>query len=531
MKNLKFIILLFAIITVSGCKDYLDVNVNPNNPQKADAANLLAPVLANMIRGEWFDSRAVGQYIQTWGAPTANNVFEAQGYVPGSDTPGEKWRQHYYGIGANIDLMLEDAIKGEKWDYVGVAYAIRAWSWQTSTDVYGEMILKQAWDVTRATYNYDPQEEVYAEVVRLCTLALENLSRTDGAVSQANLARGDLMYYGDRAKWIKFVYSILAMNAHHLSNKATYNPDKVIEFVDKSFASNADNATIQVNGTSSADANFYGPARGNLTLLRQSDYIVKLLDGRILTGSITPNNNLDPRLPLVLSSSGDGVYRGAEPTRGALNSTSSTLSIPYLWGTPSWGTAIQTPLPVAGAATKYIFRDNSRGILFTYSQTQFMKAEALFRKNGNIGNSAALAAYREGIGASLDFVSNPPTGTLVVSSNNSISSTARAAYLASAAVAQTPATLKISDIMQQKYIASFAYGHLETWVDMRRFRYDTNVYQGFVINALDINNGGKLAYRIRPRFNSEYLWNVEALNKIGALALDYHTKEPWFIQN
>jgi len=529
MKNLKFIILLFTIITVSGCKDYLDVNVNPNNPQKTDAANLLAPLLANMIRGEWFDSRAVGQYIQQWGAPTANAVFETHGYVPASDTPGEKWRQHYFAIGTNIDLLLEDALKGEKWDYVGVAYAIRAWSWQTSTDVYGEMILKQAWDGTRAKFDYDTQEEVYAEVVRLCNLALENLNRTDGAVSQANLARGDLMYYGDRAKWIKFVYGILAMNAHHISNKSTYSADKVIEYVDKSFSNNGDNATVQCNGSSSADANFWGPARGNLASFRQSDYIVRLLDGRILTGSATPNNNLDPRLPLLLTASGDGVYRGAEPTRGGLNAASATISIPFLWGSPS-----TSPPPIAGTATKYIFRDNSRGVLFTYAQTQFMKAEALFRKNNNVGNSASCAAYREGVGASLDLVSNPPLALSVVGVTNFISPAARAAYLGSAAVVQlaSAANLKMSDIMQQKYIASFVYGNLETWVDMRRFRYDTNVYQGFVMpSALYFTNNGKLAYRIRPRFNSEYVWNVEALNKIGALALDYHTKEPWFVQN
>ena len=527
MKNLKIIILLFAIITISGCKDYLDVNISPNNPQKTDAANLLSPILANMIRGEWFDSRAVGQYTQQWGSPAANSVFEAHGFVPGSDTPGEKWRQHYYAIGTNIDLMLEDALKGEKWDYVGVAYAVRAWSWQTSTDVYGEMILKQAWDGTRAKFDYDTQEEVYAEVVRLCNLALENLNRTDGAVSQANLARGDLMYYGDRAKWIKFVYGILAMNAHHISNKSTYSADKVIEYVDKSFSNNGDNATVQCNGSSSADANFWGPARGvNLGGFRQSDYIVKLLDGRILTGSTTPNNTLDPRLPLLLAASGDGVYRGVVPLAGAPNPLSTTVSIPFLFGTPS-----TLPLPLAGSGNKYIFRDNSRGVLMTYAQNQFMKAEALFRKNGNTGNLASLNAYKEGVGASLDFVSNPPLALSVVGVTNFISPAARAAYLISAAVAQTPATLKMSDIMQQKCIASFIYGHLETWVDMRRFKYDVNVYQGFAITTLDINNGGKLVYRIRPRYNSEYVWNVEALNKIGALALDYHTKEPWFVQN
>lgn len=84
--------------------------------------------------------------------------------------------------------------------------------------------------------------------------------------------------------------------------------------------------------------------------------------------------------------------------------------------------------------------------------------------------------------------------------------------------------------MQQKMIASFVFGNLDVWADMRRFKYDVNVYQGFVIPpALFQNNNGKLCYRIRPRYNSEYVWNVEALDKIGALALDYHTKEPWFV--
>jgi hypothetical protein len=36
------------------------------------------------------------------------------------------------------------------------------------------------------------------------------------------------------------------------------------------------------------------------------------------------------------------------------------------------------------------------------------------------------------------------------------------------------------------------------------------------------------AYRMRPRFNSEYVWNINELNRIGATTIDYHTKEMWF---
>jgi hypothetical protein len=38
----------------------------------------------------------------------------------------------------------------------------------------------------------------------------------------------------------------------------------------------------------------------------------------------------------------------------------------------------------------------------------------------------------------------------------------------------------------------------------------------------------KWIYRVRPRYNSEYLYNVDELNRLGAFAPDYITKECWF---
>ena len=73
---------------------------------------------------------------------------------------------------------------------------------------------------------------------------------------------------------------------------------------------------------------------------------------------------------------------------------------------------------------------------------------------------------------------------------------------------------------------------------MRRYHYTdadavsgTQVFRGFTPpNALFGDNAGKVVQRIRPRFNSEYVWNRDALNAIGGLASDYHTKELWITQ-
>ena len=117
---------------------------------------------------------------------------------------------------------------------------------------------------------------------------------------------------------------------------------------------------------------------------------------------------------------------------------------------------------------------------------------------------------------------------------------AKTAFLANPVVVPPAASLSLSHIMLQKYIALYGFGMHETWVDMRRFHYTdldpstgVQVYADLVTPSgidLFINNSNKLVYRARPRYNSEYLYNIAELTRIGAIALDYNTKEQWFSQ-
>ena len=500
MKNLYRSIILFFILVFSSCEKYLDVNFDPRNPQVAQGFAVLPPVLSQMARGESFDVRYIGAYIQNWCTRTANNVWDQHGYAAGSDAAGEIWRSHYWSIGKNIDLIINDATTKEQWDYVGVAQAIRAWSWQRTTDQHGEIILKQAWEPNRYVFDYDTQEEVYAEVDRLANLALENLNQTGNGVSEASLGRGDLVYKGKRDKWIKFTYAVLARNAHRITNKSTYNPAKVIEYVDKSFSSNADNFGVPHAGTSSTDGNFYGPTRNNLANFRPTKFIVNLLNGTVFKG-VT-----DPRISLMLTASPDGKYYGVTPTKvDSTNNTNDPKRIPLLWGA---GPAVA----ITSQPGKYIFKNNAEHLIINYSELQFMKAEAALIKGDK---TVAFDAFKKGIIAHMDYCG--------------VKAADRDAYLTSAAVSQSANDLTISEIMLQKYISQWILGAVETWVDMRRYHYDPAVYTGFALpEVLFSGNGGKPAYRMRPRYNSEYVWNLETLNKLGGADLNYHTKETWF---
>src|SRR4029078_9397325 len=99
----------------------------------------------------------------------------------------------------------------------------------------------------------------------------------------------------------------------------------------------------------------------------------------------------------------------------------------------------------------------------------------------------------------------------------------------------------LTHIMNQKYIALYIWGSLETWVDMRKYHYTDpdpvttkQIYAGFTPPSgsnLISTNLGQLTYRMRPRFNSEYLYDVASLTAIGAYQYpNYNTFKPWFAQ-
>lgn len=494
----KIIISILSLMLLfnTSCSDYLDINEDPSFPQVADGYAILPPIFGQMVRAEAFDSRYIGSYIQNWGQAASGNVWDLHGYASGSDACGEYWRSHYWSIGTNIDLIIEEGVKNNRPDYVGAAKAIRAWSWQSTTDMHGEMILKQAWEPNRYVFDYDSQQDVYAEVVKLCNEALTELNKTDYAKS---LSRGDLVYKGDVDKWKKFVYGILARNAHNLTNKATYDPNKVIEYVDKSLSSNADNFSVPQVGTSTTDANFYGPLRNNMGAFRQGAYAINLMNGTILDSIV------DPRLSLMFVACPDGVFRGVGPGSGdANNIAGNTRRIPNLWGA----------LGVVPTTGKWIFDDKTPHNLMGYYELQFIKAEAAFKKNDL---STAYSSFINGVSASLDFIK--------------VAAADKTKYLTSKAIPQNAASLKLSDIMIQKYIALYAMNTLQTWVDMRRYNYDNTVYRGFSLPTTFSTSNNRLpAQRVRPRFNSEYVWNRDALSKIGALDEPYHTIPLWFSQ-
>jgi len=227
------------------------------------------------------------------------------------------------------------------------------------------------------------------------------------------------------------------------------------------------------------------------------------------------------------------MYRGI--TAGQYRDNFST-PLPDTRVLSLWGTLAQTSAPALGVDTgaRTFFRNDSKFPIMTYSEMQFLRAEAFLLK----GDARARAAYINGIDGHFDMLNTHFFGYLNTVGTISpapmtkviIPNAERLAYLANTDF--VPPVITLKHIMSQKYLALWGWGFVENWVDMRRYDYDeVNIYPSY--KRLDViglfpDNGGKLAERLRPRYNSEYLWNQEALRAIGGFNPDFHTKKVWF---
>jgi hypothetical protein len=515
--------ILVGLLTVSnGCSDYLDVNTNPNAPQTVTANLYLPPMLHWMVTAPQFDGRFVGHYTQEWystatALATPELTWARMGYDPANDNGAEQWRDVYWSLGQNLIDMNTKAEAEQRWDLLGVGQLLKAWGWQALTDLHGEIIIKEAVDQSRTAFDYDTQEFAYQEISRLLDSAIVLLQKNDGAVDQAYLAKGDKIYNGDRTKWLKVAYGMRAMMLNHYSNKAVYSPAAVIADVDRSFASNADDMLLTYpNANPFDDYNFWGRSRNNITAYRQTNFILNLMNG-------TQFGVEDVRMRSMLSPSPDGNYRGLDPNVAGFGALATGVQPNNFFGYAGTG-----GLNLPG---RYIFDDKAKIPLMTYAQLQFIKAEAALK----MGDQAtALAAYTKGVSSSIDFVNARNLDNNQAAPQ--ITLAAKTAFLANPAI--IPAVVTMSHIMSQKYIAQWGWGHNEAWMDMRRYHYTdvdpvsgVEIFRGFTPpTTLYGDNGGKLVQRIRPRYNSEYVWNVASLDVIGGLALDYHTKPLWITQ-
>lgn len=479
MKKRISIYIIAAVVIGSGCKkSFFDINADPNGPIRTTPDKMLTNVLRQALEMQGTAGYGVVSIIEQLATQNPGHA-NVDNWVDLSIV-NYSFQNNYWLVGSNNESMMKWAAEEASWHYVGVGEVIKAITYGYTTDLFGEIYYDEAIKDDIAQPSFNTQEYVYEKLFELLDDAMLQFDKS----SNRPLGEEDIFFNGDLAKWKKLTNAAKARLLNHLSKKAVYDPGKILALTDIALASRDDDAGFIFSGNY-PDANAWAPDGALPSSAKTWDkYFIDLLKGNGVGGVI------DPRLQRMVNPGSDGVYRGV------VNGITKDGLAPDLVGS-LWG--------------KFYTENTSPFWLFTFEEVKFIEAEAAFKANNK---ARAYAAYIAGITSNLQRLG--------------IDQGDIAAYLASAAVAQSQASLTISNIMVQKYIA--LPFHPELWTDMRRYDYSSSIYPNLVQPAgANPALGGKWVRRLPP-FSTEIDYNRIQVESIGGLAADYIAKPVWWDQ-
>jgi len=374
MKNSRILSLFVVgilLVSLSAC-EISSTNDDPNRATTVRTQNLLTHAQVNLAYGYGGDVSQYNSVLMQHMAGTERIHLDVSRYNFSSGIAGAVWdRNLYSGAMNDLNIMINQATEEEAYHHRGVGKILMAYALGQASSLWNNIPYSDAFQGSANTRpSYDDGEQIYNTVQTLLTAGIEDLGRTPSP--RFILGNEDIIYRGDRQRWIRAARALSARFHNHLSK---LNPQgsatAALNALNAgSIASNTDNMRIEFGGEAS-DANPWHnheiSAFGSNTMM--GEFYVNLLL------SID-----DPRLPFFAATNSDGDYVGQSA------------------GTPG------TPREDFSELGSYYASTDGPFNFITYAEVEFIRAEAHYRL-GQYENAAT--AMNNAIIASLEDV----TGT------------------------------------------------------------------------------------------------------------------------
>ncbi len=207
MKKIFTIIATVAVLSLSSCKDYLDINHSPNSPGEELATMDMALPAAEMALSARYGDlfRILGGYFSEHYAHyfgTSNYVTYSQFKIATTSTSGAYSELNRAAIG-NATFVKNKAAEEGAWGTYLAATVIRVFAYQVLVDAYGETPYSEAQQgKDNLNPKFDDGKDVYAGLIAELDEAIEK------APSQPAVATNMLYPGEDASAWIKFANAL-----------------------------------------------------------------------------------------------------------------------------------------------------------------------------------------------------------------------------------------------------------------------------------------------------------------------------------
>lgn len=426
MKNLKIILFAFLSLSlITGCdKDFEEINTDPNSSVELPAHLLLGysqrfytNTMHSVLGGAGGDMGSI--WAQMW---TKVQYNDEERYVPRRGVMDGVFSNLYSTVVAEAKAMSDLAETEGNTKLQGVGMVVQALGYQTLTEIFGPIPFTEALNGSNLQPIYDDEATVWTGVIEMYTEGANLIASGTGSIE----ASSDLWYGGDTSQWLKLANTLKFRALMRASSVLSVGPE-LQSLVNKVMTSNADNAELDYLAVA-PDANpiFELIADGN-----RAEYKINTL----MVDALVSLN--DPRLTLYAApAASDGVIRGKIGGYG--NQTAlpnEALGLTYA--------------NISGIGDFYL-NPNLPGVTMSYSELNFLMAEAANEGLISGGLAAANMYYNEGIMSSMAW-------------HGLDGST----YIAQDGIEMTSQSGARNKIGTQKWISLFGQGY-EAWTEWRR---------------------------------------------------------------
>jgi hypothetical protein len=422
-----------ALITVTGCKKFLDVNESPNAPKTA-TEDLLLPssqLAIGLSLGTALNING-SFYAQYWTqSPSSSQYKTIDQYQTTPTDFSRAWATLYNDALQDIEVLRQSKFS----NYVAIALLEKAYAFQLLTDAFGDVPLKEAFGgSTNLSPHFDTQQEVYDSIIAWTKRGIVMTS-----VSTTNYPGADDLVFGGgaagMANWKQFGNTLLLKAYLRLSE---VDPAKARAGVQALYATNPSFLTKDAKIS-------YFTVGGNQNPLYSEGVglgrTANLVASSTAVNAMTANN--DPRLKLLYTTNTAGNVVSI-PQGSFATQSSVTPSLPAAITGGRFSTS--TGAVAAIAPVKFI----------SATESYFLQAEAVARgwASGDVD-----ALFKAGIKASFDALG--------------LSAADYTTYIATASDAQLPSDLtgRVKAIITQKYYAMNGFQGFEAWTEWRRTGY------------------------------------------------------------
>ncbi|MCR5519877.1 MAG: SusD/RagB family nutrient-binding outer membrane lipoprotein [Bacteroidales bacterium] len=202
-----FTIIAVAALSLTSCKDYLDINKSPNSPgEDLATVDMVMPAAEMALCARYGDLyRIIGGYLaehyaQCFG--TSNYLGYSQ-FTVGSTSSTNAYTDLNRAAIANATFVRDKAAESEAWGTYIAATCIRVFTYQALVDAYGETPYSEAnQGKDNLSPKFDEGKDIYAGLVEELDYAL---SKASASLPVAT----NFLYEGeDATNWIKFANAL-----------------------------------------------------------------------------------------------------------------------------------------------------------------------------------------------------------------------------------------------------------------------------------------------------------------------------------